>query len=463
MREVYETTPALRKVLGDRADTSPTVLAEHGKDYSSHAPHPPDAVVFPASKAEVVEVVKLCTRADVPMIPFGAGTAVEGGVLATRGGVAIDLKRMNQIRAIRPADLDASVDAGVTRHQLNNQLADDGLFFSVDPGADATLGGMAATRASGTNTVRYGSMRENVLSLEVVLAGGEVIETARRARKSAAGYDLTRLFVGSEGTLGVITAVTVRLFRQPEAISAAVCSFPTVSAAVAAAQGVIQAALPVARIEFADAVQMAAINRYSKLSYAETPTLFFEFHGTEQSVVETAERAAEFARAQGGVEFRWATDEADRKRLWEARHNAYHADIALRPGSVGLATDVCVPISRLAECINATRADLAQCRLPTPMVGHVGDGNFHVLFIIDPKNPNELAEAETYNTRMVERALAMDGTCSGEHGIGLGKRDFLAAEFGAGLEAMKRIKRAFDPLNLMNPDKVVRLGESSRP
>jgi D-lactate dehydrogenase (cytochrome) len=448
-------TLELRDVLHDRVATDDDERTAHAKDCSSHAPHAPDVVVFPRSTSEVSQVVKICGRHKLPIIPFGAGTAVEGGVLALQGGVTIDLRGMNRILSVHADDLDATVEAGVTRKQLNTQLAGSGLFFSVDPGADATIGGMAATRASGTNAVRYGTMRENVLALEVVMADGQVINTARRARKSSAGYDLTRLMVGSEGTLGVITAVTVRLQRQPEAISSAVCSFPSIAAAVEVAQRTIQATVPVARIELLDEMQVAAFNRYSQHDYPETPTLFFEFHGTERSVVENAERVQAIATSLGGQAFRWSTDAAERERLWEARHNCFFADLALRPGCVGLSTDVCVPISRLAECITKTREDLAGCTVPTPIVGHVGDGNFHVLFIIDPNSPAELAEAERYNQRIVRRALDMDGTCTGEHGIGIGKLEFMAAEHGAALDVMRAIKNALDPLGIMNPGKVV--------
>lgn len=445
----------LRDVLQDRVATDDDERTAHAKDCSSHAAHAPDVVVFPRSTSEVSQVVTICARHKLPIIPFGAGTAVEGGILALRGGVTIDLRGMNRILNIHTDDLDATVEAGVTRKTLNTQLAPSGLFFSVDPGADATIGGMAATRASGTNSVRYGTMRDNVLALEVVMADGQVINTARRARKSAAGYDLTRLMVGSEGTLGVITAVTVRLQRQPEAISSAVCSFPNVAAAVEVAQRTIQASLPVARIELLDEVQVEAFNRYSHLNYPKEPTLFFEFHGTERSVVETAERVQAIATGLGGQAFRWSTDAAERERLWEARHNMYFADLALRPGCVGLSTDVCVPISRLVECITKTREDLAGCSVPTPIIGHVGDGNFHVLFIIDPNSPAELAEAEHYNQRIVRRALELDGTCTGEHGIGVGKLEFMAAEHGAALNVMRAIKHALDPLGIMNPGKVV--------
>jgi D-lactate dehydrogenase (cytochrome) len=364
---------------------------------------------------------------------------------------------MDRILRVSAADMDCTVEAGVTRKRLNEHLRDTGLFFPIDPGADASLGGMAATRASGTNAVRYGTMRENVLSLEVVLADGRVIRTARRARKSAAGYDLTRLFVGSEGTLGVITEVTLRLYGIPEAVMAAVCPFPSVAEAVETVVATIQAGVPVARIELLDAAQMAAVNRYSKLDYAEAPTLFFEFHGTEQGVKEQVELVEAFAGENGGSGFRWARTQEERNRLWQARHDAYYAALAMRPGSKGWATDVCVPISRLAECIAETKRDLDQASVFAVLVGHVGDGNFHLAFILDPDKPEEIAEAAALNDRMVRRAIAMDGTCTGEHGVGYGKMDFLTAEHGDALSVMRLVKRALDPDDIMNPGKIVRV------
>src|SRR5712672_1488386 len=448
---------SLRQLLGDRLSTSPAVCAHHGKDESYHAPHAPDAVAFAHSTEEVAAIVKLCADHKTPVIAFGAGTSLEGQVAALAGGVCIDMSQMNRILRVNAADLDASVEAGVTRKQLNEHLRDTGLFFPIDPGADASLGGMAATRASGTNAVRYGTMRENVLSLTVVLADGRVIRTARRARKSAAGYDLTRLFVGSEGTLGVITEVTVRLYGIPEAISAAVCAFPTIAAAVDTVILTIQSGIPVARIELLDEAQIDAINKYSKLDHKIAPTLFFEFHGSEAGVAEQTELVKAIASEHGGDDFRWATNAEDRSKLWQARHDAYYAALALRPGSKGWPTDVCVPISRLADCIAETKQDLAQSSIPSALAGHVGDGNFHLIFMIDPEKPEEIAEASRLNDRMVARALAMEGTCTGEHGIGYGKMDFMVAEHGPALDVMRSIKQALDPNGIMNPGKIVRI------
>ena len=448
---------ALRGIVGPRLSTSAAVCEQHGRDESYHAPHPPDVVVFAESTAEVAGIVKACARRRVPVIPFGAGTSLEGHVAALYGGVCIDLGGMDRVVAVNPEDMDATVQAGVTRTQLNTYLRDTGLFFPIDPGAEASIGGMAATRASGTNAVRYGTMRENVLALTVVLADGRVIRTSRRARKSAAGYDLTRLFVGSEGTLGVITEITLRLYGIPEAVSAAVCAFPTVADAVDTVILTIQSGVPVARIELLDSRQMEAVNRYSKLDYAVAPTLFFEFHGTERGVAEQAETVQAIAADLGGENFAWATRPEDRDKLWKARHDAYYASVALRPGCRGWATDVCVPISRLAECITETTADLEKSPLTATIVGHVGDGNFHVILVIDPDNREEIAEAERFNERLVMRALAMDGTCTGEHGIGHGKMDFLIAEHGEAVGVMRTIKRALDPDNIMNPGKIVRV------
>jgi len=448
---------SLRKLLGDRLSTSPAVCAHHGKDESYHAPHAPDAVAFAHSTEEVAAIVKLCADHKTPVIAFGAGTSLEGQVAALAGGVCIDMSQMNRILRVNAADLDASVEAGVTRKQLNEHLRDTGLFFPIDPGADASLGGMAATRASGTNAVRYGTMRENVLALTVVLADGRVIRTARRARKSAAGYDLIRLFVGSEGTLGIITEVTLRLYGIPEAISAAVCAFPNIEGAVDTVILTIQNGVPVARIELLDECQMAAINKYSKLDHKVAPTLFFEFHGSPAGVAEQAETVNAIAREHGGDNFRWATTSEERSKLWQARHDAYYAALALRPGSKGWATDVCVPISRLAECISETKKDLAQSPLPYALVGHVGDGNFHLVFMIDPSRPEEVAEASRLNDRMVARALAMEGTSTGEHGVGYGKMDFLIAEHGEAVSVMRTIKKALDPDGILNPGKIVRL------
>jgi D-lactate dehydrogenase (cytochrome) len=452
-----ELIASLRQRLGDRLSTSAAICAQHGKDESYHQPHAPDAVAFAQSTDEVVEIVRLCAQYKTPIIPFGTGTSLEGHVAALKGGICIDMSQMNRILRVGAEDLDATVEAGVTRKQLNEYLRDTGLFFPVDPGADASLGGMSATRASGTNAVRYGTMRENVLALTVVLPDGRVIHTSRRPRKSAAGYDLTRLFVGSEGTLGVITEVTVRLYGIPEAISAAVCAFPTIAAAVDTVILTIQSGIPVARIELLDEAQMDAINKYSKLDHKIAPTLFFEFHGTTAGVAEQVGLVKEIAGDNGGDDFRWATSQEERSKLWQARHDAYYAALALRPGSKGWATDVCVPISRLAECIAETKIDLAQSSLPSALAGHVGDGNFHLIFMLDPNRPEEIAEASRLNDRMVTRALAMDGTCTGEHGIGYGKMDFLFAEHGEAVDVMASIKRAIDPDNLMNPGKIMRI------
>ena len=448
---------ALREIVGPRLSTSAAVCEQHGRDESYHTPHPPDVVVFVESTGEVAGIVKACARRRVPVIPFGAGTSLEGHVAALHGGVCIDLGRMDQVVAVNPEDMDATVQAGVTRAQLNTYLRDTGLFFPIDPGAEASIGGMTATRASGTNAVRYGTMRENVLALIVVLADGRVIRTSRRARKSSAGYDLTRLFVGSEGTLGVITEITLRLYGIPEAISAAVCAFPTVADAVNTVILTIQSGVPVARIELLDKRQMEAVNTYSDLEYAAAPTLFFEFHGTERAVAEQAETVQAIAADLGGENFAWATRPEDRDKLWKARHDALYASLALRPGCRGWVTDVCVPISRLAECITETTADLEKSPLIATIVGHVGDGNFHVVLVIDPDQAEEIAEAERFNERLVMRALAMDGTCTGEHGIGHGKMDFLIAEHGEAVGVMRTIKRALDPDNIMNPGKIVRV------
>ncbi len=448
---------ALRQRLGDRLSTSAAVCPQHGKDESYHQPHAPDAVAFATSTDEVAAIVGLCAAHKVPVIPFGTGTSLEGHVAALHGGICIDLSQMNHVLRVNAEDLDVTVEAGVTRKQLNEYLRDTGLFFPIDPGADASLGGMAATRASGTNAVRYGTMRENVLSLTVVLADGRVIRTASRARKSAAGYDLTRLMVGSEGTLGVITEVTLRLYGIPEAISAAVCAFPSIGDAVNTVILTIQSGVPVARIELLDEAQIDAINKYSKLDHAVAPTLFFEFHGTDRGVAEQVAMVKQISGEYGGADFRWATTQEARNKLWQARHDAYYAALAQRPGSQGWATDVCVPISRLADCIAETKRDLAQSSVPSALVGHVGDGNFHLVFMIDPQRPEEIAEASRLNDRMVTRALQMEGTCTGEHGVGYGKLDYVVAEHGEAVEVMRTIKRALDPDNIMNPGKIVRI------
>jgi D-lactate dehydrogenase (cytochrome) len=447
----------LRQRFGDRLSTNASVCEHHGRDASYHPPHPPDAVVFAGSTEDVAETVRLCAAERVPVIPFGAGTSLEGQVAALEGGISIDLTQMNRVLRVSAEDLDCTVEAGVSRKALNQHLRDTGLFFPIDPGADATLGGMAATRASGTNAVRYGTMRENVLSLEVVLPSGEVIRTGARARKSAAGYDLTRLFVGSEGTLGVITQVTVRLHGVPEAIRAAVCAFPSLEDAVATVVTTIQAGIPMARIELLDDVQMDAVNRYSKLDYPVAPTLFCEFHGTAAGVKEQVETVEGLAAEHGGKGFAWAETTEARNRLWQARHDAYFAALALRPGCGGWATDVCVPISRLVECITETKREIEAARLCAPIVGHVGDGNFHLCVILDPADEAEFAAASRLNDRMVARAIAMDGTCTGEHGVGQGKMGHLEAEHGAALGVMRTLKIALDPDNIMNPGKILRI------
>lgn len=446
----------LARFLGDRFTTSDYERHQHGKDESALPPMPPDAVCFPLSTEEVAEIIRLCYHYQTPVIPFGAGSSLEGHVFAPYGGVSVDLSRMDKILRVSVDDLDCTVQAGVTRQQLDQYLRREGVFFPVDPGADATFGGMASTRASGTNAVRHGTMSDNVLALTVALPGGEVIHTGTRARKSSAGYDLTHLFVGAEGTLGIITEITLRLQGLPEAMSAAVVGFTEFDAAVKAVAEIRQAGIPVARIEFLDEVMVQAVNQFSGLSLAERPTLFLEFHGSTTTVHESAELAGEITHAWGGSDFQWAVDTEERNALWKARHNAYFASLAFRPGCRSLTTDVCVPISRLAECIIETKDDLSQSFLLAPIVGHVGDGNFHLMFLIDPARPEDLAEAERLNKRLVERALKMDGTISGEHGIGIGKMKYMQAEHGHGaLGVMQAIKNAIDPHNLMNPGKML--------
>ena len=449
---------ALQQILGDRFTTAAALCQQHGRGEAHHTVQAPEAVAFMRSTEEVSRVVEVCAERRVPVVAFGAGTSLEGHVAATAGGVSLDLTQMSEVLAVHTEDLDATVQAGVTRKQLNAHLRDTGLFFPIDPGADATLGGMAATRASGTNAVRYGTMKENVLGLTVVLADGQIIRTGGRARKSSAGYDLTRLFVGSEGTLGILTEITVKLYGVPEAISSAVCSFASVDDAVQAVIATIQAGIPVARIELLDELQMQGCVGYSKLEgYRVAPTLFYEFHGSPAGVQEQAEQAAEIAKGCDGQDFQWATRPEDRNRLWQARHDSYYAALSLRPGCVGWATDVCVPISRLAECIGATREDVAQSGLLAPIVGHVGDGNFHLLMLLDPARPEEFARAEALNKRLVRRAIAMEGTCTGEHGVGLGKITSLEEEAGRAVAVMAALKRTLDPHNILNPGKIVRI------
>jgi len=447
--------PRIREVIGERITTAMAVREHYGVDTSWHPPHPPDAVAYAHSTEEVSRIVRICAETDTPMIAYGAGSSVEGHVGALTGGITIDVSEMNRIIEVHAEDMDVTVQPGVTRKQVNTWLRDTGLFFPIDPGADASIGGMAATRASGTNAVRYGTMRENVLGLTVVLPNGEVIRTGGRARKSSAGYDLTRLFVGSAGTLGIFTEVTVRLHGIPEAISSATCAFQTVEGAVDTVIQTIQSGIPIARIEFLDEVQMDALNRYSKFDYPLLPTLFLEFHGTPRGVQEQAEMVQAIAGEHGGENFQWATEAGERTRLWQARHDALWADLALRPGSQAFPTDVCVPISRLAECMRETRADLKAGSLIAPMVGHVGDGNFHVVMLVDRDRPEEIEEARRLNDRMVQRALDMGGTCTGETGVGIGKKKFIRAEHGAAVDTMWVIKRAVDPKNLMNPGKVL--------
>jgi D-lactate dehydrogenase (cytochrome) len=448
-------TAELGDLLGDRLSTSPSALDLHGRDESPWPPAPPDAVVFPRSTAEVAAIVEICGRHGVPVIPFGAGSSVEGHVIPTRGGVSVDTQLMDSIVRIGVEDLDVTVQAGVRREALERRLGQEGLFFSVDPGADATIGGMAATGASGTNTVRYGTMRENVLDLEVVLADAQVIHTGTRARKSSAGYDLTHLFVGSEGTLGIITELTLRAHAIPEAVSAAVCSLPSIEAAVATAIATVQAGVPIARCELLDATMIRAVNEHSGLEQPEAPTLFLEFHGSPAAVEEDARYVAELAHEHGGGDFAWTTRTEERNRLWRARHNAYFAALALRPGCRAVSTDVCVPVSELAECIEQTIADAERLPFPTPVLGHVADGNFHMMMLIDPAVAEERRLAQDVYDRLMARALAAGGTCTGEHGVGLGKLRVLADEAGPALAVMRSLKQALDPAGLFNPDKVV--------
>ncbi|WP_070156769.1 FAD-binding oxidoreductase [Sphingobium phenoxybenzoativorans] len=447
----------VRALLGDRLQLGEAIRAQHGASETHFEPALPDAVAYPHSTEEVVALVKLCVAAEVPLIPFGAGTSIEGNTIPVRGGITIDLSQMDAILSVNAEDFDCTVQAGVRREQLNEHLRDVGLFFPIDPGANATIGGMASTRASGTNAVRYGTMRDAILSLRIVTPDGRDIRTSRRARKSAAGYDLTRLMIGSEGTLGIITEITLRLHGIPEAISAAVCSFDTLEGAVDTVVQSIQIGIPLARVEILDDLQMRACNRWSKLDYPELTTLFFEFHGSQSYVDEQVRTVKDIAGMNGGGEFRWSNLPEERSKLWKARHEAYYAAVNLRSGAIGWATDVCVPISRLAQCITETKADLDKSTIPATILGHVGDGNFHVVFSIDPNAPEEMVEVETINARLVERALAMDGTCTGEHGIGIGKQEWLVAELGDAVDMMRMIKRALDPKDLFNPGKIFAL------
>ena len=448
----------LKALLGDRVSTSHAVREHHGKDESYFPYALPDVVVFIKTTEEVRDVVNICRTHRVPMIPYGVGTSLEGHILAVKGGVCIDLSQMNQVLVVHESDLDAVVQAGVTRKQLNEHIKHTGLFFPVDPGADATLGGMAATRASGTNAVRYGTMRENVLSLKVVLADGRIIQTSRRAKKSAAGYDLTRLFVGSEGTLGIITEVTVRLYPVQEAMSAAVCAFESVDGCTNTVIQTIQAGVPIARCDIVCEKTVDAINKYKKTSYRVAPTVFFEFHGSKASVIEQAETVQAIAKEHGGMDFVWATKAEERTQLWQARHDAYFACLQIKPGVRAVSTDVCVPISRLAECVAETMEDVKDYINPVPLLGHIGDGNFHLMLMVDPDKPEQTEIAKAFNKRLVERALKMEGTCTGEHGVGMGKMGSMRMELGDDMmDLMRDIKKVFDPEGLMNPGKVVPL------
>ena len=446
----------LQQRFGDRVLTSESIRQQAGKDESFHPSMPPHAVIRVRNREEVQEVVKTCARTGMPVVPHGAGTSLEGNIAALKGGVTIDFAEMDQVIAVHAGDFDVVVQPGVTRRQLNEYLKDQGLFFPIDPGANATVGGMTATRASGTNAVRYGTMRDNVINIEAVMADGSLVRTGRRAPKSAAGYDLTRLLVGSEGTLAVFTEITLRLYPIPEAISAAVCTFETLEGAVDTVIGIIQYGIPVARVELLDALTMKSINLYSKTEFTESPTLFLEFHGSESSVEEQTGLTQEIAQEYGGGGFQWTANTEERSRLWRARHDVAWATKRLHPKGEIWATDVCVPVSRLADCINQTREDIDRTGLLAPIVGHVGDGNFHLLLLVDHDDPAEVEKAQALHHRMVLRALQMDGTCTGEHGIGYGKIEFLEIEHGSAVEPMRMIKRALDPDNIFNPGKVIR-------
>lgn len=452
---IAATLPILGQRFGERLVRSQALRQQHGATTTWLANQPPDAVVFVETAEEVAAIVGVCAEHAVPVIPFGVGTSLEGHVNAPGGGICIDFSRMNRVLAVNAEDLDCVVEPGITRKQLNEYLRDSGLFFPIDPGADATLGGMAATRASGTNAVRYGTMRDNVISMRAVMPDGTTIKTGNRAKKSSAGYDLARLLIGSEGTLGVITELTLRLQGIPEAIAGGVCGFPTVEDACNATILTIQTGIPVARIELLDTLMIKACNAYSKLDLAERPTLFVEFHGTAASVNEQSERFGEIAGEFGGGDFSWAVRPEERNQLWQARHDIYWAGLGLRPGIKGFSTDVCVPISRLADCVRETAADIETLNIPAPIVGHVGDGNFHVLLLCDIENPAEVEQAEAFTGRLNRRAIEMDGTCTGEHGVGQGKMKYLEKELGPGLEVMRAVKKAIDPAGIMNPGKIV--------
>ena len=444
----------LNQRFGEQLSQNPALLEQHGKDEGGYEAHQPDAVLFAKSTEDVSDALKICHLHRLPVIAFGAGTSIEGQVQALHGGLSLDLSAMNRVLEVNQQDMDCRVQAGVTRHQLAHEIRETGLFFSVDPGADASLGGMAATGASGTNTVRYGTIRENVRGLTVVLADGSIIKTGGRARKSSAGYDLTHLFIGSEGTLGIITELIVKLHGLQEAISTAVCSFPSIQAAVNTVIQAIQYGIPVARMELLDATAIRAINDYSKMNYALQPHLFMEFHGSHASVKEQAEQVQQLASEEGGESFEWATKTEERNRILKARHDAYPAALSSRPGCKPVTTDVCVPISRLAECIASTEEMIGKTDLTSIILGHVGDGNFHLLILPDAHNPDEIAEAKAINHKLVNLALSMQGTCTGEHGVGMGKIDFLAKEHPSGVVVMKQIKQCLDPLGILNPGKL---------
>ncbi len=442
--------------FGERFSTTDAIRDHHARDESAYPPILPDGVLFPKDTDDVVAAVRLCTEHNVPLIPFGIGSSIEGHVLPVEGGITLDFRDMNRVLAIQAEDFTVTVQPGVIRTQLNDEIRHTGLFFPIDPGAHASIGGMTATRASGTNAVRYGTMRDNVLSLKVVTASGDVIRTSSRARKSSAGYDLTHLYVGSEGTLGVIVEITLRVYPLPEAVTAAVCSFPTLRNAVQAVIDIMQSGVPVARVEFMDERAVRAVNAYSKTSLAEQPLLLFEFHGSPAGIAEQTAVVQELTAEQGGTAFQWAEKPEERTVLWTARHNYYFACLQQRPGGRGITTDVCVPISRLADCVSETAADLESLSFPWSIVGHVGDGNFHVVMIIDANDPKEWEQAEAINSRLVLRAIEMDGTCTGEHGVGIHKMGFLKAEHGeVALQLMRNIKHAYDPMNIFNPGKIV--------
>ncbi|MBD3678981.1 MAG: FAD-binding protein [Rhodobacteraceae bacterium] len=447
----------LETLLGKRLSRSKSDLDLHGASETHFAPAPPDAVAYPENTEEVSQIVKICAAHGVPVIGWGTGTSLEGHALAIKGGVTVDFQRMNKVLAVNAEDMDVVVQPGVTRQELNEELRATGLFFPVDPGANASIGGMASTRASGTTAVRYGTMRDNVMALEVVLADGRIIRTGSRARKTSAGYDLTGLFVGSEGTLGLITELTLKLRGQPEAISSAVCSFPAIGDAVNAVIATIQMGIPMARIEFVDALTAKAFNDYADAGFPEVPHLMVEFHGSDEGVKEQAERFGEIVHEFNGSDFRWSAKTEDRNKLWAMRHNAYYACVAIRPGAEVVVTDICVPISRLAEAVEETAADIAASSIPGPIVGHVGDGNFHSSLLVERGNAEEMAEAKRLAARMAERALRLGGTVTGEHGIGMGKLDYMQAEHGDGWAVMSELKRTLDPQNLMNPGKMVRM------